>query len=143
MKAIVAINQHGYIGRNGQMMWRSSEDFKHFKEMTMHHILLCGRITYEQCLGGKDLPGRETIVIGKEYNTLNQALLKAELHSVEKECDIWVIGGGQIYEILLPFCNELHLSHIDNPDIGDCKFVTPNNFRGQVFDYYFRENKKV
>ena len=58
IKAIAAINNKMFLGRDGKMMWKSSEDFKHFKKMTMGGILIVGRKTFEIDLGGKTLPGR-------------------------------------------------------------------------------------
>ena len=42
MKAIIAVNNLGFIGIGNGMLWKSSEDFKHFKEKTMGGRLLVG-----------------------------------------------------------------------------------------------------
>jgi dihydrofolate reductase len=139
MKLIVAINDLSYIGKDGKMLWKSPEDFKHFKSTTMGGTLIVGRLTYEICMGGRDLPGRDTVVVGTDYNSLYQALIKALKYSNSKaNPDIWVIGGAEIYEALIHLCDEIHLSHIDNSEVGDRKFIIPANYRGKVIDYYFQ-----
>jgi dihydrofolate reductase len=159
LKAIAAQNNKGYIGRGGRLMWRSKEDFKHFKSMTMGGILICGRVTYEQDLGGKPLKGRDIIVIGQGYSTPWQAITQA--HSIqeahwEHACqpdviksngiptkkDIWVIGGASIYEMFMPFINEFHLSVINDDQEGDRKLVW-RDYRGQTISYNFEADEQI
>lgn len=164
IKAIAAINNKGYLGKDGKMMWRSSEDFKHFKNITMGGILIVGRKTFEIDLRGKTLPGRTTIVVGSGHNTLGEALqqacaLKAEndkLASTDKaleeklfgesevpvqEQHIWVIGGKSIYDQMAPLVDELHLSYINDDQDGDTSFDPMIWSRSKLFKYYFDTNK--
>ena len=39
-------------------------------------------------------------------------------------------------------CDEVHISHINNNEIGDTKFVLPTDYKGKLFDYYFEETKR-
>jgi len=152
MKLIVAVNHKEFIGKEGKMMWRSKEDFKHFKKLTTGTyggILIVGKTTYENDLKGKELPGRECIVIGTNYHTLKEgvekAILKSHLvpglensyNSTVRYKDIWIIGGSSIYQQLLPLTTEIHMSVINNEDEGDVKFEIPNNYRGKVYQYFF------
>lgn len=126
MKAIIAINKKGYIGKDDKLPWKCKEDLKHFKNLTMGCKLLVGRVTYESL---PKLKGREMIVVGKGYNTLEQAL--------EKKPD-WIIGGKRIYESTIHLCEELHISEINDDTIGDTK--APNfikNFSGRKIIYKF------
>ena len=149
LKAIAACNKYYYIGNNGKLMWKSKEDFKHFKSMTMGGILIVGRKTFENDFGGKGLPGRECIVIGNGYNTPFDALHKAlklkekrdemnslSLANIDTVTNIWVVGGGQIYEMFMPFIDEFHLSCINDNQIGDTK-LDMSNFKGTIISYNF------
>lgn len=140
IKAIVAVNNKGYIGKDGKLMWRSKDDLKHFKEKTSGHICIVGRKTFENDLGGKELPNRKFFVVGSNYLTPAQALSEATKLANETGKDIWVIGGKQIYDVFLPFCGELHISRINNDDIGDVVFHYSNNFVGLLFNYNFETN---
>lgn len=151
MKAIVAVNNLNYIGLNGKMLWKSSEDFKHFKKNTsgnrkVKNILLIGATTFEQDLQSKELVDRKLIVIGSEYYSLNNAVRKAYLEQ-EKSAemyfevpDIWVIGGSSIYTQLMPLINEFHISYINDNQVGDKKFILPQDFRGIKHSYHFEVN---
>ena len=59
MKAIIAKNKLGYIGIDGELPWKSKEDLKHFKELTMGGKLLVGYTTAQKL---PTLFGREVIV---------------------------------------------------------------------------------
>ena len=125
MKAIIAINKKGYIGKDDKLPWKCKEDLKHFKNLTMGCKLLVGRVTYESL---PKLKGREMIVVGKGYNTLEQAL--------EKNPD-WIIGGKRIYESTIHLCDELHISEINDETIGDTKIPEMKNFSGKKIIYKF------
>ena len=128
MKLIIAKNKKDYIGLNGGLPWKSSEDLKHFKKMTMGCKLLVGRTTYESM---PKLPGRELIVVGKGYYTLEEALkLKPD----------WVIGGKMLYESTIELCNEMHVSEIDDKTIGDTLVPDLSKFKGDVHIYKYKTN---
>lgn len=129
MKCIIAINKSGYIGLNDTLPWRSSEDLKHFKNLTYGKKLIVGRTTFESLPPLKD---RELIVVGKGYNTLEEAL--------SKNPD-WVIGGKTLYETTIHLCDELHLSIINDKTIGDTKAPNLEIFKGKTFKYEFNVNE--
>lgn len=110
MDMIVAINKKGYIGKDGKLMWECSEDLRWFKKMTIGKKCLVGRKTFESL---PPLEGRELIVVGKGYHSLEEAL--------EKKPDI-VIGGGEIYKQTINKVETIYLSIINNEDDGDTKF---------------------
>jgi len=109
MDAIAAINKLGYLGKDGQLMWHCKDDLKWFKEVTMNKKCLVGRKTYEAL---PPLPGRDLIVVGSSYNTLEEALaMKPDI----------VIGGCQIYKATIDKIDKLYLSIIDDDQEGDVK----------------------
>jgi dihydrofolate reductase len=129
MKAIIAVNKANYIGLNDTLPWRSSEDLKHFKAMTLGKKLLVGRTTFESLPPLKD---REIIVVGTGHNTLEEAL---------NQKPDFVIGGKRLYETTLHLCDELHISEINDKTKGDTLAPDLNLFKGQVFVYKFNVNK--
>lgn len=50
------------IGCKNQIPWRLPADFRWFKRMTLGHIVVMGRKTFES-LGGKPLPSRTNVVL--------------------------------------------------------------------------------
>jgi len=130
MKLIVAVNNLGYIGKDGGMIWHCTEDLKHFKALTLDTSCLVGRKTWE---GINFLKRREFIVVGKEHLTLEEAKAR------KPQC---VIGGGEIYKQVVYECDEIHLSIIDDNSIGDTSFEIPEDYKGKVFKYYFKPNEE-
>lgn len=116
---VVAAANNGAIGKNNQLIWKLPNDLKHFKKMTMGHPVLMGRNTFESI--GKPLPGRRNVVVSSTmtphpdievYADLNQAM-----QALMESSSICVIGGGQIYQQLLPLANTIWLTRVDcNPE---------------------------
>jgi len=115
IKAIVAVDENGAIGRQGDLLCHLPADMRHFKEMTMGHSIVMGRKTFES-FPRRPLPGRQNLVItrsaGWQYpgvtvaHSLEQAIALAETDTV------FIIGGAQIYEQALPVVDVLHITLI-------------------------------
>lgn len=75
---IAAVARNGVIGANRRIPWDIPEDRTHFKELTMGHILVMGRRTYEEI--GRPLPGRITIVVSRTLaaESVGSPALKAD-----------------------------------------------------------------
>lgn len=130
MKMIIAINKKRIIGRGNTLPWRSPEDLKHFKAMTMGCTCLVGRKTFEAL---PPLKGRTLVVLGSgegQYKSIDEAM---SAHKID-----WVIGGKTVYEQTLLLCDELHLSFIDNDSDGDVTAPDFFSYNGEVFTYNFQ-----
>lgn len=124
---VAAIAHNGVIGVENRMPWHLSEDFKHFKAVTMGKPVLMGRRTYESI--GRPLPGRRNIVITRNCDwhvdgvEVVHSLPDAYelVRNVEEAC---VIGGADLYSqaILLSYTQKLILTEIDLEVAGDAYF---------------------
>jgi len=135
ISSVVAIgNGHLHnrvIGDGNGLLWHIPDDLKRFKQLTMGHPVIMGRKTFESILAilGKALPGRTNIVITRDSNwthpdvivahSLEEALEKARALDSE---EIFIGGGGQIYEQALPYIDRLYLTLIDDDKEGDSYF---------------------
>ncbi|MDS0477540.1 dihydrofolate reductase [Natrinema sp. 1APR25-10V2] len=135
--AIVAVADNGVIGKDGDMPWHIPADLQHFKEATMDHPVIMGRVTYEGILDslGEPLPGRTTVVLtSRDLETpesavvahgLEDALEAAETAARDRHDDadrIFVAGGATVYEQFLPAVDRLIVTEVhDEPD-GDTSF---------------------
>jgi len=126
IKAIVAMAENRVIGNAGTIPWHLPEDFKFFKATTMGHAILMGRKTYESI--GKPLPGRENIVLSR---TMQEEAIPPGVtivRSVEEvqeptdRRDLFVIGGEEIYRLLLPRVQELYVTKVPRTIDGDTRF---------------------
>ena len=135
MKIILAVDENWGIGKGNEMLFHLSTDLKHFKEETIHNIVIMGRNTYESMGGG--LTDRKNIVLSRNTDyRLDDAKVfndyKEVLSFVENSPnEAYVIGGSQIVDIFLPFCNEAIITKIYERRDADTylhNFDKDNNF---------------
>jgi len=123
MKAIVAMAQNRIIGSEGKIPWHLPQDLQFFKATTLGHPIVMGRKTYESI--GKPLPERQNIVLSRTMNeTQGVTLVRSteELLSLPSSSAFFVIGGAEIYRLLLPYCEELLVTHVRGAVVGDTSF---------------------
>ena len=114
------------IGDAGSIPWHISEDFAHFKAVTMGGVLLMGRATWDSI--GRPLPGRTTIVLTRSTSWSAEGALVA--HSLDEalalastmDGETFVVGGAQIYELALPLATHQILTEIDLSPAGDARY---------------------
>lgn len=118
--AIVAVDNNWGIGYDGKLLERIPEDLKYFKELTTGNVVVMGRKTWDS-LPKKPLPDRLNLVITRQDRTVDfmtvfigmeEAKVRAEMAAKDPEDKWFVIGGGSIYEQLLPYCDTVYLTHI-------------------------------
>jgi len=129
MKAVLAVNNGGFIGLNGELPWRSREDLKHFKELTMDGKLLVGYTTSQKL---PPLKGRE-IIIDDETKDIDYSQID------------WCCGGKYTYEKFCHLFTEIHISIIDDDTIGDTKFPELKNLNKncKYFYYHYKTNENL
>lgn len=125
LSIIVAVSRNLVIGKDNQLIWKLSADLKRFKALTTGHAIIMGRKTFDSI--GKPLPNRTSIVITrqKDYkiegclvvNSLEEALEKA---SDQKE--VFVIGGGSIYEEAIAKADKIYYTKVHKNFDGDTFF---------------------
>ena len=107
------------------MPWHLSEDLKRFRELTMGHHIVMGRKTWESI--GRLLPGREHIIISRKpgYEVPGATVVDsvdAAIEAARGNSEIFVIGGGEIYALVLPFADRILATEIDRKYEGDTYF---------------------
>lgn len=132
ISAIVAVSKDGVIGRDNQIPWYLPEDLKYFKKVTLGHPVIMGRKSFVSI--GRPLPKRTNIIVTRDpfyivsgcivVNTLEEAL---EWALKEGEDEIFIIGGGEIFEQSISYWDKLYLTEVDLfvPD-GDVFFPEIN-----------------
>ena len=123
LRAIAAMSLNRVIGKDGKIPWHIPDDFKWFKETTTGQAILMGRKTYESL--GRPLPNRRNLVVTRGPIPAGGIELIRNLDSFDAAdypCDVWVIGGGEIYRQMLPRCEAIYLSVIPITIDGDVFF---------------------
>jgi dihydrofolate reductase len=129
---VAAVAENGVIGRDGDMPWHHPEDLAHFKETTMGHPVVLGRVTYESIadrLGGP-LPGRTNVVLSTRDLDLPDGAVQArsvdDALAVASDAPggdtVYVAGGATVYEAFLPLADRLVITEIHSAPEGDTHF---------------------
>lgn len=122
---IVAMAENGVIGRDMDLPWHISADLKRFKALTMGHHIVMGRKTFESI--GRLLPGRTTVIVTRQPDyQVDGAVIVNSLGAAQAaatdDSELFIIGGGQIYEIALPLADRLHVTRVHTEVDGDTSF---------------------
>jgi dihydrofolate reductase len=122
---VVAMARNHVIGRDNALPWRLPEDLKHFKATTLGKPVLMGRKTFESI--GKPLPGRTNLVLTRAagWNADGAVVVHsvdAALASVANSTEVAVIGGAEIFQLLMPKVSRIYLTRIHADIPGDTVF---------------------
>ncbi|MGB7343677.1 MAG: dihydrofolate reductase [Pirellulaceae bacterium] len=121
LTAVVAMTPSGVIGLDGDMPWRLGSDLRRFKKLTMGGVLIMGRKTFDSI--GHPLPGRRTVVITRNPDWSCEGVQRAggpdEAIQLVGEDAGYVVGGAQIYDLMMPLCGEICLTRVWSNVVGD------------------------
>ncbi|HCA80468.1 MAG TPA: dihydrofolate reductase [Bacteroidetes bacterium] len=130
---IAALTKNRVIGKNGAVPWDIPSDVERFKQLTLDHVVLMGRRTYETL--STPLVNRRNVVITSRRleGVETYATIADALRALEREGDVYVIGGGQIFAELLDSAASLRLTIVDQEIDGDTFFPPYEHLIGTVF----------
>jgi dihydrofolate reductase len=115
---IYACNTEGIIGLNGDIPWRVPEDFKHFRQATIHKPVVMGSKTWDSLpVAVRPLKDRENWVLtndpsarvftGANVGTVEQVLELSKLQ------EVFVIGGSSLIMSFYPHARKVILTEVD------------------------------
>jgi dihydrofolate reductase len=126
---IAAAAENNALGKNNELVWHLPNDFKRFKSLTTGHHIIMGRKTFESF--PKPLPDRVHVVISRQENYKPEGCIVVD--SIEKAIaicpendDSYVIGGGEIYNLALPFTDIIELTKVHHSFEADAFFPKIN-----------------
>jgi dihydrofolate reductase len=124
---IVAAAENNAIGKNNQLLWHLPNDLKFFKNTTWGMPVIMGRKTFESV--NKALPGRMNIVITRQAGWQADAVISANslADAINKAAaahykEVFIIGGGEIYQQALPLAQQIFLTRVHTEIEGDTFF---------------------
>jgi dihydrofolate reductase len=127
--AIVHADKEWGIGKGNDMMFSLPKDMKFFRETTMGHTVVMGGNTLRSFPNQKPLKNRTNIVLSRGQVRDDCVIvrsyedLKNELKARKNE-DIYIIGGGEVYKTLLPYCDFALVTKVDA--VGGAEVFFPN-----------------
>ena len=130
---VVAMAENNVIGDGRDLLWHLPGDLKRVKTLTMGCPLIMGRKTWDSI--GRALPGRASIVLTRDKNwsadgaitvtSLDEAITASKAWLAEQETQenrIILFGGGQIYKLGLPRCQEIEMTRVAASPDAEAKF---------------------
>ena len=129
IRAIVHADKEWGIGKGNGMMFSLPKDMKFFRETTMNHVVVMGGNTLRSFPNAKPLKNRVNIVLSRGQVRDNCVIVRSyeELFKAMKDHEneeIYVIGGGEVYRELLPYCEEVLVTKVDA--VGGAEVFFPN-----------------
>ncbi|MBO5610996.1 MAG: dihydrofolate reductase [Prevotella sp.] len=129
---IAAVARNRAIGYENKLLYWLPNDLKRFKSLTTGHTIIMGRRTFESLPKGA-LPNRRNIVISRSVKELPNcdcySSLEEALAHCAKDEDVYIIGGGSIYNQAIEFADRLYLTEIDDtPKNADTYFPEYENW---------------
>lgn len=129
MNAIVCVDKNWAIGKNGKLLASIRDDMEYFRDKTLGKVVVMGRRTLDSLPGGRPLVDRENIVLtaNKSFERSGVTVchsmdeVKKEIEKYKSE-DVFCIGGGSIYEMMLDMCDRAYVTKVDYAYDADTYF---------------------
>ncbi len=151
LEAIFAVAENHVIGRAGQLPWDYPEDRAHFRRITLGHVVILGRRTWDEV--GSPLEGRHNVVVSRSFEPPPGVLVAPSLEAaLETAASLgplaFVIGGARLFSEAMPRVERVYVTRIPGRPAGDVFFeFDPSPFElvqesrgasGLVFQVYDR-----
>lgn len=150
LSAIVAVDENGAIGKNGDLLCYLPADLKHFKCITMGYTIIMGRRTWESLPKGA-LPGRKNVVITRNIDFIAPGAevyhsLEETLQATSQDEKRFIIGGGMLYNEAFAITDTLYLTriHASFPD-ADTFFPSfePSQWQEMSSEYHEADERNA
>ncbi len=129
MIAIASADRKWGIGLKDQLLVRIPSDMKNFRELTLGHVVVLGRKTMSGFPNGMPLSGRTNVILSrkKDYTVKGGIVVNSKEELLEElkkypSDEIFIIGGGSIYQMMLPYCDKAIITRIDYAYDADAYF---------------------
>lgn len=123
---IAAIGKNNELGKGNDLIWHFRDDMKFFRTTTTGSTVIMGRKTFDSLPGA--LPNRRNIVITRnaDFHADNVEVVSSvdEALRISSDDNVFVIGGGKIYEEFLKYADKLYLTEIE-ADCDDAEIYFP------------------
>lgn len=129
LSIMVAIADNNVIGKDGKLIWHIPVDLKYFQDTTKSgtKTMIMGRKTFESL--PYVLPGRKHIILTRnpdyrvDHPDVRVVHEYEDLKSfAEADEEYYLIGGGQLFQTMMPFADRLYITWVDGSYEGDTFF---------------------
>lgn len=139
LSIVAAVSENNIIGKDNSLLWSLPEDLVRFKEITSSgsKTMIMGRKTFESI--NRILPGRKHIILTRNASFMVNDEKVVIAHSldalkpfIESNEEYFVVGGGEIYSLLLPYSEKMYLTKVHEAFNGDTFFPNFNENEWQI-----------
>ena len=134
MNLVVAVDKNWGIGNKGELLARVRADLRYFQSLTKGFVVILGSKTLSTFPGGRVLKDRTNIVMSRnpDYSPEGAIVVHSldELFKAVKNFDkneVFVIGGANVYQQLLPYCDTAYVTKFDKAFESDAFFENLDN----------------
>ena len=135
LSMICIVGKNNAIGYKNRLLWDIPDDMEHFGKITNKRMVVMGEKTFESI--GNPLPNRTNVIItlNKNYKVEGCKIVHSlddilKMAKQKKDEEIFIIGGGQIYKLFLPYADKLYLTLVDDePKNVDTFFPDYSEFK--------------
>lgn len=145
---IAAASENNALGKNNELVWHLPNDFKRFKTLTSGHHIIMGRKTFESF--PKPLPNRTHIVISRQESYKPEGCivvnsLEKAIEICPKDEEIYIIGGGEIYNLGISFSDKIELTRVHHNFEADAFFpeIDTNNWELELSEFNPKDDKHL
>lgn len=137
---IAAAAENNALGKDNKLLWHLPDDFKRFKALTTGHHIIMGRKTFESF--PKPLPNRVHVVITRQTDYCRDGVICAvSIEDALSKCpeseDVFIIGGGEIYNLALPISDKVELTRVHESFEADAFFPDLNPDQWELAESQF------
>lgn len=127
IKAIVCVDEKWAIGKNNDLLFHLKKDMQFFREKTTLSIVVMGENTLLSLPGSRPLKDRINIVLCPEGHEYPGYVCFHDFDKLVKQlkvldCDIYIIGGGMLYNSMLPYYDEVYVTKVKTDGKGTVFF---------------------
>ena len=134
---IAALSENGVIGKDNRIPWHIKEDLVRLTDLTIGHVTILGKNTYESMLAYYQKSGKPTMSmrthivvtsdkhfhIDKDKGFAIYSIEEALTIAKQKEKDeVFIIGGAKIFNQTINFADRLYLTLVKGKFDGDIFF---------------------
>ena len=122
IEAILAVDSEFGLSKDGKIPWNNKIDMKFFRDKTINNIVVMGSKTLLSLPNKTPLKDRLNIILTKNkhhylinYSKYDNIIFLnyeelIDFFSIKQDKIIYIIGGKEIYNLLLPFCNRIWIT---------------------------------
>lgn len=147
---IAAASENNALGKDNKIVWHLPDDFKRFKKLTSGHAIIMGRKTFESF--DKPLPDRTHIIVTRQKNYIPKSdsekcivvdSIEEALKITSVNENVFIIGGGEIYKLGMPFADKIELTRVNGNFKADAFFpeISENDWKMTENEFHPKDEK--